>query len=166
MAPRLTAGYRRPWPSAPPVTEPVGAEVAEACRPGRAPATGVRRATLRPFEVTEDVLGLDDRQAGAVGLLAVPAPLLTVVETVPPPVAAPAAVSLGMSGFTMLVLRRETDLPLTISGMIVPVVVFTGFGIAVLVHRYTTFSLVESALGLGLVLFSLVFAKRMIAPEP
>lgn len=105
-------------------------------------------------------------QAGVVGLLAVPAPLLTVAETVPLPVVAPAAVSLGMSGFTMLVLRRETDLPLTISGMIVPVVVFTGFGIAVLVHRYTTFSLVESALGLGLVLFSLVFAKRMIAPEP
>lgn len=105
-------------------------------------------------------------QAGVVGLLAVPAPLLTLVETVPLPVAAPAAVSLGMSGFTMLVLRRETDLPLTISGMIVPVVVFTGFGIAVLMHRYTTFSLVESALGLGLVLFSLVFAKRMIAPEP
>lgn len=105
-------------------------------------------------------------QAGVVGLLAVPAPLLTLVETVPLPVAAPAAVSLGMSGFTMLVLRRETDLPLIISGMIVPVVVFTGFGIAVLMHRYTTFSLVESALGLGLVLFSLVFAKRMLAPEP
>lgn len=105
-------------------------------------------------------------QAGVVGLLAVPAPLLTVAETVPLPVVAPAAVSLGMSGFTMLVLRRETDLPLTISGMIVPVVVFTRFGIAVLMHRYTTFSLVESALGLGLVLFSLVFAKRMIAPEP
>ncbi|TSD15695.1 hypothetical protein DP107_00465 [Haloglomus irregulare] len=126
----------------------------------------MRRLTVALFVTLGLVAAGVAGQAGAVGLLAVPAPLLTVVETVPLPVAAPAAVSLGMSGFTMLVLRRETDLPLTISGMIVPVVVFTGFGIAVLVHRYTTFSLVESALGLGLVLFSLVFAKRMIAPEP
>jgi hypothetical protein len=50
--------------------------------------------------------------------------------------------------------------------MIVPVVVLLGFGIAVIVHRFTTFSLVESAVGLGLVLFALVFAKRMIDPEP
>jgi hypothetical protein len=126
----------------------------------------MRRLTVALFVTLGLVAAGVAGQAGAVGLLGVPAPLLTVVETVPLPVAAPAAVSLGMSGFTMLVLRRETDLPLTISGMIVPVVVFTGFGIAVLVHRYTTFSLVESALGLGLVLFSLVFAKRMIAPEP
>lgn len=105
-------------------------------------------------------------EASLAGLLVPPAPLLTVVETVPLAVAAPAAVSLGMSGFTMVALRRGTDLPLVISGMIVPVVVFLGFGIAVALDRFTAFTLLESAVGLGLVLFSLVFAKQMVDPEP
>jgi hypothetical protein len=109
-------------------------------------------------------------EAGVVRLLEPPTAVATALAgaatTIPLPVAAPAAVSLGMSGFTMVALRRETDLPLVISGMIVPVVVLLGFGIAVIVHRFTTFSLVESAVGLGLVLFALVFAKRMIDPEP
>jgi len=105
-------------------------------------------------------------EASVSGLLALPAPLLVVTRELPLAVAAPAAVSLGMSGFTMVALRRETDLPLMISGMIVPVIVFLGFGIAVLVHRFSVFSLVESAFGLGLVLFGLVFAKQMIAPDP
>lgn len=109
-------------------------------------------------------------EASVVGLLepsmAAATTFAGVAATIPLPVAAPAAVSLGMSGFTMVALRRETDLPLVISGMIVPVVVLLGFGIAVVVHRFTTFSLVESAVGLGLVLFGLVFAKQMIDPEP
>lgn len=100
------------------------------------------------------------------GLLVVPAPLLTVVRQVPLPVAAPAAVSLGMSLFTMVALKRETELPLLISGMIVPVVVFLGFGLAVALDRYTALSLVEGAFGLGVVLFGLVFAKQMVDPEP
>lgn len=109
-------------------------------------------------------------EASVVGLLepslAVATTFAGVAATIPLPVAAPAAVSLGMSGFTMVALRYETDLPLVISGMVVPVVVLLGFGIAVVVHRFTTFSLVESAVGLGLVLFGLVFAKQMIDPEP
>lgn len=105
-------------------------------------------------------------EASLAGLLVVPAPLLTVVREVPLPVAAPAAVSLGMSLFTMVALKRETELPLLISGMIVPVVVFLGFGLAVALDRFTTLSLVEGALGLGIVLFALVFAKRMVDPEP
>jgi hypothetical protein len=109
-------------------------------------------------------------EASVVGVLEPPMAAATalagVAATVPLPVAAPAAVSLGMSGFTMVALRYETDLPLVISGMIVPVVVLLGFGIAVVVHRFTTFSLVESAVGLGLVLFGLVFAKQMLDPEP
>lgn len=109
-------------------------------------------------------------EASVVGLLepslAVATTFAGVAATIPLPVAAPAAVSLGMSGFTMVALRYETDLPLVISGMVVPVVVLLGFGIAVVVHRFTTFSLVESAVGLGLVLFGLVFAKQMVDPEP
>jgi hypothetical protein len=105
-------------------------------------------------------------EASVAGLLTVPAPLLTVVREVPLPVAAPAAVSLGMSLFTMVALKRETELPLLISGMIVPVVVFLGFGLAVALDRLTALSLVEGAFGLGVVLFALVFAKRMVDPEP
>lgn len=109
-------------------------------------------------------------EASVVGLLEPPLAVATtfagIAATVPLTVAAPAAISLGMSGFTMVALRRETDLPLVISGMIVPVVVLLGFGIAVVGHRFTGFSLVESAVGLGLVLFGLVFAKQMVDPEP
>jgi hypothetical protein len=120
--------------------------------------------------VTAGVAG----QASLVGLVDLPGPLATalrgvavpVLPEVPLAVAAPAAVSLGMSAFTMVALRHETDLPLAISGMVVPVVVLLGFGIAVVVDRFSGFSLVESAVGLGLVLFGLVFAKQMIAPEP
>ncbi|MFB6207184.1 MAG: hypothetical protein ABEJ05_11735 [Haloglomus sp.] len=105
-------------------------------------------------------------QASAVGAVRPPAPLLTAFRVLPLPVAAPAAVSLGMSVFTMVALRRETELPLVISGMIVPVVIFLGFGIAVVLDRFTALSLVEGAVGLGLVLFGLVFAKQMIDPDP
>ncbi|WP_276261212.1 hypothetical protein [Haloglomus litoreum] len=105
-------------------------------------------------------------EASLAGLLVIPAPLLTVVREVPLPVAAPAAVSLGMSLFTMVALKRETELPLLISGMIVPVVVFLGFGLAVALDRFTALSLVEGAFGLGVVLFALVFTKQMVDPEP
>jgi hypothetical protein len=105
-------------------------------------------------------------EASLVGLLVVPAPLLAVIRRVPLPVAAPAAISLGMSMFTMVALKRETDLPLVISGMIVPVVVFLGFGLAVVLDRFTTLTLVEGAFGLGVVLFGLVFVKQMVDPDP
>lgn len=105
-------------------------------------------------------------EASVAGLLVVPAPLLTVFRQVPLMVAAPGAVSLGMSMFTMVALKRETELPLVISGMIVPVVMFLGFGLAVVLDRITTLSLVEAAFGLGVVLFALVFVKQMVDPEP
>jgi hypothetical protein len=66
----------------------------------------------------------------------------------------------------MVALKRETELPLLISGMIVPVVVFVGFGLAVAIHRFTALSLVEAAFGFGLTLFLLVFVKQMVDPEP
>ncbi|WP_254830323.1 hypothetical protein [Haloglomus salinum] len=105
-------------------------------------------------------------EASLAGLLVAPAPLLTVVRQLPLPVAAPAAVSLGMSMFTMVALKRETDLPLVISGMIVPVVVFLGFGLAVVLDRFTALTLVEGAFGLGVTLFGLVFVKQMVDPDP
>jgi hypothetical protein len=76
------------------------------------------------------------------------------------------AVSLGMSLFTMVALKRETELPLLISGMIVPVVVVLGFGTAVALQQFSELSLVESAVGLGGVLFLLVFVRQMVSPEP
>jgi len=105
-------------------------------------------------------------EASLAGLLVAPAPLLAVIRQLPLPVAAPAAVSLGMSMFTMVALKRETDLPLVISGMIVPVVVFLGFGLAVVLDRLTALSLVEGAFGLGVLLFGLVFVKQMVDPDP
>jgi hypothetical protein len=105
-------------------------------------------------------------EASVAGLLVIPAPLVTVVRQLPLPVAAPAAISLGMSIFTMVALKRETELPLVISGMIVPVVMFLGFGLAVALDRFTQLTLVEGAFGLGVVLFGLVFVKQMVDPEP
>jgi hypothetical protein len=105
-------------------------------------------------------------EASLAELLVMPAPLLTVARQVPLPVAAPAAVSLGMSMFTMVALKHETELPLVISGMIVPVVVFLGFGLAVVLDRFTALTLVEGAFGLGVTLFGLVFVKQMVDPDP
>jgi hypothetical protein len=105
-------------------------------------------------------------EATLAGLVVPPAPLVTLLREVPLPVAAPATVSLGLSLFTMVALKRETELPLLISGMIVPVVVFVGFGLAVAIHRFTALSLVEAAFGFGLALFLLVFVKQMVDPEP
>lgn len=76
------------------------------------------------------------------------------------------AVSLGMSLFTMVALKRETDLPLLISGMIVPVVVALGFGTAVVLQQFSDLSLVQSAVGLGGLLFLLVFVRQMVSPDP
>lgn len=113
--------------------------------------------------------------AGFEYVLPAVAPVVTpLLRTLPAPsfegfpfgVASLLAVSFGMSVFTMVALKRETDLPLLISGMIVPVVVVVGFGIAVLLQRFSSLSLVQSAVGLGAVLFALAFAKQIVSPDP
>lgn len=60
--------------------------------------------------------------------------------------------TVGIGLFTMLALRRETDLPLVVSGMFVPVVV-VGFGTAFLVQDLFGLSLIESLGLLGVALF-------------
>lgn len=61
--------------------------------------------------------------------------------------------TVGIGLFTMLALRRETDLPLVVSGMFVPVVVVVGFGSAFLVQDLFGLSLIESLGLLGVALF-------------
>lgn len=59
----------------------------------------------------------------------------------------------GAGLFTMLALRRETDLPLLVSGMFVPVIVGVGFGSALVLQRLFGLSLIESLGLLGVALF-------------
>lgn len=61
--------------------------------------------------------------------------------------------SVGAGLFTMVALRHETDLPLLVSGMFVPVVVAGGFASASLIQHLLGLSLIESLGLLGVVLF-------------
>lgn len=67
------------------------------------------------------------------------------------------AVGFGLSAvvvlFTMAALRYETELPLQVSAMIVPMVVGAGFGGAFVLQRLFGLSLIESLGLLGVVLF-------------
>lgn len=62
-------------------------------------------------------------------------------------------VSAGAGLFTMLALRYETDLPLVVSGLFVPVIIGVGFGFALALQRLFGLSLIESLGLLAVALF-------------
>lgn len=66
------------------------------------------------------------------------------------------ALSVGITLFTMYTLRREVGLPMSISALIVPVIVGTGFGVAYALEQFFPLTMLESAGALGVVLFAFV----------
>lgn len=70
-----------------------------------------------------------------------------------------AAVTLGLSGFVMFSLRYSTDLPLSVSALVVPFVVGGGFTIALGMRVAFDFSLLVSAglMAVPLVVLALLF---------
>ena len=73
-------------------------------------------------------------------------------------------VSLVTCLFIMETLRKTTGIPLSISALVVPFIVATGFGLALAVHVYTNLPMLTSAGVLaGALLPVVVFYDRVVA---